>query len=76
MSHYYASIQGPKGAATRCGTKGSGISTHVRTWDFGIKVIITHRNGRDIAEIYQTTGSNGTDRDSVLLMIARNDGHL
>jgi len=74
MSHYYSSIKGQKGEATRCGSKNSGISTHVRTWNFGIQVFIRHKNGKDVAEIYQTGGSN--DPRATLLMIATKEGHL
>ena len=36
MSRFYGSLQGNRGMATRCGTKDSGISAHVRGWDIGV----------------------------------------
>ena len=39
MSKFYGSITGSaKHAATRCGTKNSGIESHTRGWDQGVRV--------------------------------------
>lgn len=38
MSQFYASIQGNRGEATRGGTKGSGITGHIRGWQGGVRV--------------------------------------
>ena len=35
MSHFYASIEGNRSEATRCGTKSSGMQGHVRGWTIG-----------------------------------------
>lgn len=75
MSHFYASIQGQKGLATRCGSKSSGIVGHIRTWEFGIEVQIQHVNGKDIAYLYKTSGSNGGS-DNELLICVTKDGFL
>jgi|ETNvirnome_2_130_1030620.scaffolds.fasta_scaffold03350_6 hypothetical protein len=60
MSHFYASIQGNKGEATRCGTKGSGIQSHIRGWDSGVQVGALHGEKGDRFIICITDGSNGT----------------
>lgn len=36
MSHFYSSIQGGRGEATRCGTKKDGIRASVQSWDGSI----------------------------------------
>lgn len=58
MSHFYACIQGSQGAVTRCGTKRSGVLVHVRGWNVGVRVHLTHENGKDIVAVYKTKGSN------------------
>lgn len=57
MAQYYASIQGNRGEATRMGTKTSGIDGHIRGWNIGARVVITHENGRDVVRVYKTGGS-------------------
>ena len=59
MSHFYGSLQGDRGEVTRRGNKVSGISSHVRGWDIGVRVEaqITPE-GKSQCLIYQTKGSN------------------
>lgn len=60
MSHFYASIQGSRGEATRRGTKSSGMTSHTHGWHFGVKVVMrTDENGEDVADIYLTPGAEG-----------------
>lgn len=59
MSHFYGSMQGNHGETTRQGTKKSGISTHIRGWNFGVKVIMSPGSEGDVADIYLTCGSDG-----------------
>ena len=60
MAHFYASIQGSRGEATRLGTKNSGISGHVRGWHVGGEVDMSvDSEGRDVATFTATGGSNG-----------------
>ena len=59
MAHFYASMQGSRGEATRVGTKSSGLTAHIRGWDIGARVELSHRDGRDYVRIYRTGGSNG-----------------
>jgi hypothetical protein len=42
MSHFYGTIKGSRGEATRCGSKGSGVSTVAASWGGAIKVVIWH----------------------------------
>jgi len=42
MSHYYGTLQGNRGKATRCGTKKSGIETWAASWEGAIRVFMWH----------------------------------
>ncbi len=73
MAHFYASIEGNRGPATRCGSK-DGIEGHIRGWNVGVKVVMTHKNGKDIAYVYKTGGSSNSS--SILLMALTEEGNL
>lgn len=47
MAHFYSSIQGSRGEATRCGTKNSGIVSSVMCAEGRIVTRIWHNEGRD-----------------------------
>jgi len=47
MSHFYSNIRGSRGAATRCGTKNSGIVAEAYSYEGGARITIEHRNGED-----------------------------
>lgn len=66
MAHFYASIQGNRGEATRMGSKGSGISGHIRGWNVGARVTCSHENDKDVVRIYKTTGSAGYGQDELV----------
>ena len=60
MAHFYGEIQGSRGATTRCGTKNSGMDCHVRGWDIGVKLQLSHsEDGRDYIQVIATSGING-----------------
>ena len=60
MAHFYASIQGNRGEATRMGTKNSGMEGHIRGWDVGCRVYMgVDSDGNDTVSVYLTSGSNG-----------------
>lgn len=67
MSHFYADIEGNRGVATRGGTKNSGIDGHIRGWDTGAQVFVSHdkETGKDIVQIYRTRGSEGGRRELI-----------
>ena len=59
MSHFYGSIQGSRGEATRCGTKSSGMSGHIRGWNLGCQAFMyVDEDGKDRCEVYLTSGTN------------------
>ena len=63
MGHFYASIQGNRGEATRMGSKNSGIEGHVRGWNVGAKVrCYVDKDGSDCVSVDLTSGSNSMGR--------------
>jgi hypothetical protein len=67
MAHFYGEMYGQaKTPATRRGSKTSGLSGHLRGWNIGVRVELTHRDGVDVIEVYQTNGSNGGGRDKLI----------
>ena len=69
MSHFYADIQGNRGAATRGGSKDSGICGHIRGWHTGARVDCHHDDdsGKDIVRVYRTGGSSGRGQTAELI---------
>lgn len=60
MSRFYATIQGSRGEATKQGSAKSGISSHVRGWDFGANALLwVDENDNDMVSVHLTGGSNG-----------------
>ena len=67
MSHFYGSMQGSRGQATRCGTPKSGIDAHIRGWKIGARVRLrVDADGRDIMEVYKTAGSGSHAGDKLI----------
>lgn len=60
MAHFYASIQGNRSERTAMGTKNSGIEGHIRGWNIGGRVYVSHNQetGQDEVTVYITAGSN------------------
>ena len=42
MSHFYGTLQGARGRATRCGTKNSGMTTETASWEGAVRVEVYH----------------------------------
>jgi len=67
MAHFYASVNGSRETiATKTGTKKSGMSAHVRGWNVGVDVRLSHVNGKDVVQVYKTSGSNGNTIGSLI----------
>ena len=67
MAQYRAEIKGGKGSVSRLGHKTTGIHSHTRGWDSGIRVEGHYDEDLgDIFMIYQTSGS-GLKRPDVLI---------
>lgn len=77
MSHFYSSIRGNRGPATRCGSKASGITAEATGWDIG-GVVCTTFNPQlqtDVVTFSLTTGSNGKS-DRTIASFAIVNGQL
>lgn len=40
MSHFYGTMKGSRGEATRCGTKNSGMSVTAASWNGAIRTLL------------------------------------
>ena len=58
MAQFRAIIKGQRGAASRLGSKKSGILARIDGWNNGIAVSAEHINGKDVFSGYRTGGSN------------------
>lgn len=65
MSQFYGALQGNRGSATRCGTKGSGMLTHCASWEGAVRCSAYYdeatKKDRVKVELVQWHG-NGTSR--------------
>lgn len=74
MSHFYASIQGSRGEATRQGTPASGITGHVRGWHSGVEVVgNVSDDGTDYFDVFATWGSTPRGQRVYLGTVKRTD---
>ena len=47
MAHFYGSIRGGRGVATRCGTKNSGYDTLAASWEGAVTVKLSYNKELD-----------------------------
>lgn len=59
MAHFYGEMRGQReSTVTKCGTKDSGITAHIRGWNTGVKIYCyVDSDGNDCIEIHETGGS-------------------
>lgn len=69
MAQFYGEIKGNRGRVTRTGTKNSGMQAHVRGWNIGVKVILSHVNGSDYIEVWETGGSHNPNTKVLLAKV-------
>jgi hypothetical protein len=64
MAHFYGDLKGRFKPATKCGSKQSGMTTHIRSWTMGIKTICEYDeiNNRNVFKVFLTGGSNNTSK--------------
>ncbi|MCK9370444.1 hypothetical protein M0R04_11090 [Candidatus Dojkabacteria bacterium] len=49
MSHFYGYLEGNRGTATRCGSKKSGITAHIKSWNNDVYASLhADENGKDV----------------------------
>ena len=55
MSHFYGTLQGSRGEATRCGTKNSGLGTYAAGWSGAVRTHVWHDTqiDRDRYEVWE-----------------------
>lgn len=53
MSHFYGTLQGNRGEATRCGSKSSGVVTYAASWQGAVRVQLYYdeATGKDMASV-------------------------
>lgn len=73
MAQFYGSMQGWRGCVTRSGSKVSGLTAHVRGWNIGCRVELSHKDGKDVVTVYRTHGSNGGGADVEIAEFSRGE---
>lgn len=64
MAHFYGSIQGARGEATRLGHRSSGLTTKACSWQGAVSVRLYERDGTDYACVELTTHNGaGVNRE-------------
>lgn len=66
MSHFYGYLQGNRGVTTRGGSRKSGISAHLRSWNHDCYAWLYDDNGEDTFKI-----TCPTDNDITLIVNSR-----
>lgn len=61
MAHFIGYLQGNRGAASRLGTKNSGVDVTARGWNIGGSVRVYHAEGKDYVVFTLDGGSNDTN---------------
>ena len=51
MAHFYGTLKGARGEASRLGTKSSGLRTVAASWQGAVDVWLYEKDGRDYASI-------------------------
>ena len=67
MAHFYGTVQGNRGEATRTGSKNSGMYAEAKGWDLGGAVTTKYNPdlSTDVVSFYTTRG-NGRTRSLVV----------
>ena len=68
MSHFYGTLKGQRGQATRCGSKSSGITTQTASWAGAVEVSAWHdtRTETDMVEVRLIPWRNGAGTKRLL----------
>jgi hypothetical protein len=65
MSHFYGTLKGNRGEASRCGTKDSGMETYCASWRGAVRCKAYLKDGRDFVRVELTTW-NGSGTQELL----------
>ena len=76
MAHFYSTLNGAKGEATRAGTKQSGLIANAFGWDLGGRVRMEYnaKLDTDVVNLYVTRGNN--DRSTLVASYIIRDDKL
>lgn len=66
MAHFYGSIQGQRGEASRLGSKASGLRVVAASWQGAIQTYLYERDGEDRARVSFIQWHNGAGTNKVL----------
>ena len=66
MSHFYGVLEGSRGAATRCGTKNSGLTAIAAGWKGAIETYVTEVNGVDHYQVWLIPWQGSGDRERLI----------
>jgi hypothetical protein len=70
MSHFYGTLNGSRGEATRCGDKNSGMLTNCAGWGGSIQAQAYENDGMDMYRVFLTPWAN-SGGSSILLAAGR-----
>ncbi len=75
MARFYGEVYGQsKTKASRIGSSKSGMYSHIRGWDVGVKVrCFVNYNGEDVIEVYKTGGSNQPSEEIPIITMKQNE---
>ena len=73
MAQFRAVIQGQRGAASRLGSKNSGIDARINGWTTGVRVEADHENGKDVFRVFRTAGSSGRWESTLIATIVEGE---
>jgi hypothetical protein len=51
VAHFYGTLRGARGEATRAGRKGSGLRAYVASWQGAVRAELYHQDGVDYAVV-------------------------
>lgn len=68
MAHFYGSIRGQRGEASRLGGKSSGLTTYAASWQGAVRVSLYYNSATDtdMVDVYLTKHTNGAGTERVL----------
>jgi len=58
MAQFRGTVTGSRGTASRLGTKVSGLTVTASGWNVGVRIEVSHEDGRDVVRVWRTGGSN------------------
>jgi len=66
MAHFYGTVRGMSGLASRLGSKYSGLRTSANGWGIGVDVQLIEENGEDTCIVWLTSGSGGVRKQKYI----------